>query len=82
MFLRYKFIETKVPYSVGQFRLHEEILDAYHLNGLAQSELKKKLKNISPLYPVLDFAGALVASGTAGGLIVMLIIEVLKGAVK
>jgi hypothetical protein len=82
IFLLLLFLFSYIPYSIGQFHLYEEILDAYQLDGLERNNLKKKLKEISPPYPLLEFGTALFASGTVGGLIMFLIIEILKNAAK
>jgi hypothetical protein len=71
-----------LPYSVGQYHLHETIVGGLGLEGLQRKELRKALMEASPLYPQSDFIGALVASGTVGGLIAALVYEVAKGALK
>jgi hypothetical protein len=70
------------PYSIGQHHLHEAIVDGLCLEGIKRQQKKKRLIEASPLYPQSNFLGALVATGTAGGLITALINEILKSALK
>lgn len=76
------FIFCYMPFSIGQYRLHENILEDSSLEGIARKELKDKLVDVSPLYPTSDFFSALLATGTAGGLIAALAYELLQNALN
>jgi len=76
------FIFCYLPFSIGQYRLHETIIDSAKVEGLKRKELKKALAEASPLYPQLDFIGALLATGTVGGILAGLAYGVIINALK
>lgn len=71
-----------LPYSIGQYQLHENIFSGLNLEGLKRKETKDILSKVSPLSPQSDFVGALFATGSAGSLLAMLGYEFIKNALK
>lgn len=76
------FVFCYLPYSVGQYQLHEVILEHSSLEGLKRKKLKEALMKNCSLYPQSDFIGALAASGTVGGILCALAYELMKNALK
>lgn len=76
------FLFCYLPYSVGQYQLHETIIESVQSEGVNRKELKASLKEASPLYPHAEFLGALAATGTIGGFLSALAHEFIKNAIK
>lgn len=71
---------SQFPYTIGQYFLHQKVLDWYE--GLSRAEINKWLNENIPLFPTFDFLTAIFASGTAGGLILYLLDNFIKELFK
>ncbi len=60
---------VQLPYGIGQWRMHQEVLGPVPA-GEARGELEKKLKELAPYFPKYDFLTSLVASPVLGWLLV------------
>jgi hypothetical protein len=70
----------QLPYMIGQAAMYDALLVSYE--GLQRAQVSEKLHRYAPLFPKLDFLKALSATGTAGGLLVLLIREFGKDILK
>ncbi len=73
-------IFSQFPYVLGQYRLHQKVLEAFE--GFPRVEVDEKLKKYIPLFPTFHFLAALLSTGTAGGLLFFLIDSFVKGLFK
>jgi ABC-type multidrug transport system fused ATPase/permease subunit len=78
--LGFSLIFGQLPYIIGQSLLHEKVLDRYE--GVQRTDIAEKLKKNAPLFPIVDFLGALFATGTAGGLFYFLLDQFIKNALR
>jgi hypothetical protein len=62
---------SEIPYAIGQYLLHNRILEQYQ--GGKYAEMAKKLQDYAPVFPPLPFLAALLTSGTAGGILFALL---------
>ncbi len=76
------FIFCYLPYAIGQYNLHESILEIIGKEGIKRLEAKAELTKSSPLIPNLEFFTALLATGSVGGILSALAFELLKNAIK
>jgi hypothetical protein len=67
---------NQVPYVIGQFFLHEKVLERFE--GMERAKMAEDLKKYAPLFPTLDFVTAIFGTGTAGGLLLYLFDGLLK----
>ena len=61
---------SEIPYGIGQYLLHQRILENY--TGGKHAEIAKKLQDDAPTFPPWEFLGALLTTGTAGGILYVL----------
>lgn len=66
----------ELPYAVGQYLLHTKILAQY--TGGKYVEMAKKLQEYAPIFPPWAFLGALLTSGTAGGILYALLSQMIQ----
>lgn len=71
---------NQLPFVIGQSALHERVLERYE--GIKRADMAEKLKKYSPLFPTSDFLAALFTTGTAGGVLYVLIDNFIKEALK
>lgn len=71
---------NQLPYVLGQSALHEKVLERYE--GTKRADISEKLKKYSPLFPISDFLAALFTTGTAGGVLYVLLDNFVKEALK
>jgi len=71
---------SQFPYVLGQYFLHQKTLEPFE--GLPRAEVEEKIRKYAPLYPTFHFLGALLTSGTAGGLAYFLLDNFVKGLFK
>ena len=65
---------SEIPYAIGQYLLHNRILEQY--TGGKYAEMAKKLQDSAPVFPPLPILAALLASGTAGGILYALLSQI------
>jgi hypothetical protein len=65
------FLLIQVPYVWGQVLLHSNLLDMRE--GVARAELQEKLQKLSPLLPRVPALVALTTTGTAGGVLYLIL---------
>src|SRR6266851_944133 len=65
---------SEIPYTIGQYLLHNRILEQYQ--GGKYAEMAKKLQDYAPVFPPLPFLAALLTSGTAGGILYALLSQI------
>ncbi|HEY6540426.1 MAG TPA: hypothetical protein VIZ18_05790, partial [Ktedonobacteraceae bacterium] len=61
---------SEIPYGIGQYLLHQRILENY--TGGKHAEMAKTLQDSAPTFPPWEFLGALLTTGTAGGILYVL----------
>lgn len=71
---------NQLPFVLGQSALHEKVLERYE--GVKRADISEKLKKYSPLFPTSDFLAALFTTGTAGGVLYVLLDNFIKEALK
>lgn len=71
---------NQLPFALGQSALHEKVLERYE--GAKRADIAEKLKKYSPLFPTFDFLAALFTTGTAGGVLYVLLDNFVKEALK
>jgi len=71
---------NQLPFVLGQSALHEKVLERYE--GTKRADIAEKLKKYSPLFPTSDFLAALFTTGTAGGVLYVLLDNFIKEALK
>ena len=65
---------SEIPYAIGQYLLHNRILEQY--TGGKYAEMAKKLQGYSPVFPPLPFLAALLTTGTTGGILYTLLSQI------
>jgi hypothetical protein len=73
-------IFSQFPYVLGQYLLHQKVLEVFE--GSPRAEVDEKLKRYVPLFPTFHFIAALLSTGTAGGLVFFLLDNFVKGLFK
>jgi HEAT repeat protein len=71
---------SEIPYGIGQYRLHNRILEQY--TGGKHAEMAKKLQDYAPIFPPWAFLGALLTTGTAGGILYVLLNQIVQNALQ
>jgi hypothetical protein len=79
-FLGATFLLSHLPYAVGQWLLHRQVLRRY--TGVEHAEVAEKLGKYAPWCPTPTFIAALTTTGTAGGVLSGLLNEFVKGLFK
>jgi hypothetical protein len=69
---------SEVPYAIGQYLLHQKVLERY--TGSTHAEMSKKLQEYVPLFPPLPILAALMTAGTIGGFLFFLLNLFVQGA--
>jgi hypothetical protein len=69
----------QLPFSVGQTRLHRQIL--WRVKGSQEAEVRKKLEAAAPRFPAFQLLSSLATTGT-GSLLYFLLEEVIKNRLK
>jgi hypothetical protein len=69
---------SEIPYAIGQYLLHNRILEQY--TGGKYVEMAKKLQDYSPVFPPLPILAALLTSGTAGGILYALLNQIVQNS--
>lgn len=72
------FLFNQLPYVIGQYQLHEKVLEKYE--GMNRVEMREKLKKYSPQVPTSTFLGALFTTGTTGEIIYFMLNQLIKNA--
>jgi len=65
------FLLSELPYAIGQYLLHEKVLDRY--TGTRYADMKKRLDEYVPLFPTWAILAALTTATTAGGFLLYLL---------
>jgi len=65
------FLLIQLPYVWGQVQVHENLLEIRE--GVARAELHEKLQKLSPLLPRVPALVALTTTGTAGGILYLIL---------
>ena len=71
---------SEVPYAIGQYLLHQKVLERY--TGSTHAEMSKKLQEDVPLFPPLPIVAALMTAGTIGGFLFFLLNLFVQGALS
>jgi hypothetical protein len=74
------FIFIQLPHIIGQYLLHDKILEDYNL--MEQVKFKEDLKKYAPLYPKFEFVAALIAPCTIGYFLFILLEGLLTSLIK
>lgn len=69
---------SEVPYAIGQYLLHQKVLERYV--GYTRAEMARKLQEYAPLFPPLPILAALMTAGTIGGFLFFLLNLFVQGA--
>ena len=65
------FLLSELPYGIGQYFLHNKVLERY--TGAKHAEMKKKLDEYAPLFPPWTLLAALTTAATIGGFLFFLL---------
>lgn len=71
---------SEIPYGIGQYLLHQRILENY--TGGKYAEMAKKLQDYAPTFPPWEFLGALLTTGTAGGILYVLFSQFIQNVLS
>lgn len=69
---------SEIPYAIGQYLLHNRILEQY--TGGKYADMSKTLQEKAPVFPPLPFLAALLTSGTAGGILYALLSQIAQNS--
>jgi hypothetical protein len=76
IFLLLYLVGVQIPYLIGQRRLHNEILSEFI--GTQKEDISEKLIKYSPTFPKYNIIKSLTIGGTAGGIILYFLIQMIK----
>jgi hypothetical protein len=70
------FLAIQVPYVIGQARLHGELLKPFE--GVRRADVREQLNKYAPVFPKFQSLTALTTTGTAGGLLYLMLDSLAK----
>jgi len=74
------FLLVQIPYVLGQASAHKRLL--YLREGSERAELQEKLRKTSPLLPSFPALAALTGTGTAGGVLYLILEKMLESVLR